>query len=186
MVNLLEEIDPEYYKDFIYTDKRGRKCMYAEAKKAIYGTLEASLLFWGKISKNLEEMGYQRNEYDWCVMNKIIDDKQWNILWHVDYLKTSHVEPTVISSILADIDAEYGNITRGKVHKYISMTIDYSLPGKLILLMIDYIGKCLKIFQNTWRDNQTHLLHTIYLTFQKMQPNYPKPTQTSSTIFKHN
>ena len=25
MVTLLEEIDPEYYKDFIFTDKRGRK-----------------------------------------------------------------------------------------------------------------------------------------------------------------
>ena len=47
MVTLLEEIDPEYYKDFIYTYKIGRKCMYAEAKKAIYGTLEASLLFRG-------------------------------------------------------------------------------------------------------------------------------------------
>ena len=41
MVTLLEEIEPEYYKDFIFTDKRGRKRMYAEAKKAIYGTLEA-------------------------------------------------------------------------------------------------------------------------------------------------
>ena len=28
MVNLLEETDPGYYKDFIYTDKRGRKCMH--------------------------------------------------------------------------------------------------------------------------------------------------------------
>ena len=45
MVTLLEDIDPEYYKYFIYTDKRGRKCMYTEAKKAIYGALEASLLF---------------------------------------------------------------------------------------------------------------------------------------------
>ena len=61
MVTLLEDIDPEYYEDFIFTDKRGRKCMYAEAKKAIYGTLEAPLLFWGKLSKILEEMGYQRN-----------------------------------------------------------------------------------------------------------------------------
>ena len=49
MVTLLEEIDPEYYKDFIFTDKRGRNCMYAEAKKVIYGTLEASLLFWEKL-----------------------------------------------------------------------------------------------------------------------------------------
>ena len=75
MVNLLEEIDPEYYKDFIYTDKRGKKCMYAETRKDIYGTLDASLLFWSKLSKILEEMGYQRNEYDWCAMNKIIDNK---------------------------------------------------------------------------------------------------------------
>ena len=29
MVPLLEDIDPEYYKDVIFTDKRRRKCMYA-------------------------------------------------------------------------------------------------------------------------------------------------------------
>ena len=28
MVTLLEEIELKYYKHFIYTDKRGRKCMY--------------------------------------------------------------------------------------------------------------------------------------------------------------
>ena len=38
MVNLLEDIDPAYYKDFIYLDSRSRKCMYAEEKKSIYGT----------------------------------------------------------------------------------------------------------------------------------------------------
>ena len=46
--------------------------MHEEAKKAIYGIIEASLLFWGKLSKSLEEMRYQRNEYNWCVVNKII------------------------------------------------------------------------------------------------------------------
>ena len=46
MYTLLEDIKPEYYKGFIYTDKRGRKCMYTEDNKSIYGTLEASLLFW--------------------------------------------------------------------------------------------------------------------------------------------
>ena len=103
--------------------------MYVEYNKAIYGTLEASLLFWGEISKTLEEMGYQRNECYWCVMNNIIDNKQCTILWHVNNLKTSHVEPAVVFSVLADIDAEYRKIskmaiTRGKVHKYDGMTID--------------------------------------------------------------
>ena len=45
MVTLLEEIDPGYYRYFTYTDKRGRKCMYTKAKKVVYGTLEASLIF---------------------------------------------------------------------------------------------------------------------------------------------
>ena len=39
MVTLIEEIDPDHYKYFIYTDKHRRKCMYAEAKKSIYVTL---------------------------------------------------------------------------------------------------------------------------------------------------
>ena len=46
MVTLLEDTDTEYYKYFIYTDKHERKCMYVEPNKSIYGTLEASLLFW--------------------------------------------------------------------------------------------------------------------------------------------
>ena len=41
MVTLLEDTDPECYRYFIYTYKCGRKCMYAEDKKDIYGTLDS-------------------------------------------------------------------------------------------------------------------------------------------------
>ena len=61
--------------------------MYAESKNAIYITLEASLLFWTKLFKSLEKMGYQKNEYDCFVMNKIVKVKQCTILWHVDETK---------------------------------------------------------------------------------------------------
>ena len=66
--------------------------------------------FWVKLSKRLEEIGYKRNEYDWCVMNNIIENKKCNIIWHVDDLKTSHVDPPVFSRVLAYIDAENGKI----------------------------------------------------------------------------
>ena len=54
----------------------------------------------------------------------------------------------LFSSILSDIDVEYGKIAKmtimwDKVHKYLSITIDYSSPGKVIFSMIDYIGKML-------------------------------------------
>ena len=52
-------------------DTRVKKCMYKESKKDIYSTLEASIIFWEKRPKSLEEIGYQRNEYEWCVMNRI-------------------------------------------------------------------------------------------------------------------
>ena len=49
MVTLLEEIDPEYYKDFIYTDKRENKCIYKEAKKGyLWNTRGVSTLFVGE------------------------------------------------------------------------------------------------------------------------------------------
>ena len=51
---------------------RKTKCFYAESKKDIYVTLEASLLFWTKRSKSLGKNGYQMNEYGWCVINKIV------------------------------------------------------------------------------------------------------------------
>ena len=45
-------------------------------------------------------------------MNKIIDNKQFSILWHIDDLKTSHVDPSVVSGVLAYIYAEYGKIAK--------------------------------------------------------------------------
>ena len=61
-------------------------------------------------------------------MNKIIENKQCNILWDADNLKTSHFDPAVVSSVLADVDAEYRKIAKtnimwGKVHQYFKMTV---------------------------------------------------------------
>ena len=82
-------------------------------------------------------------------MNKIFNSKQFIILCNVDDLKMSHVDSGIASSILADIDAEYRNIekmiiTQGEMHKYLGMTIDYSLPVKVIFYMVNYMGKMLE------------------------------------------
>ena len=44
----------DLYEKYIQTDSKGKKYMYAECLKAIYGTLNATLLFWLKLSKDLE------------------------------------------------------------------------------------------------------------------------------------
>ena len=65
---------------------------------------------------------------------------------HVDNLKMPHIESDIFYSVLAEIGTENVKIsnittTRGKNHKYINMTINYFLSGKLNLYMVDYIGK---------------------------------------------
>ena len=44
MLDLLTQIDPSLYQKYIHTYPNGMKVLYAEIKKAMYGTSDASLL----------------------------------------------------------------------------------------------------------------------------------------------
>jgi hypothetical protein len=52
------------------------KILYVQLLKALYGTLQASFLFYKKLKKDLESLGFKINPYDPCVANQIIDGKQ--------------------------------------------------------------------------------------------------------------
>ena len=162
-----------------------KKCMHAESKKAIYVTIEASLLLSRKFSKSLEDMGYQRNEYDWYVMNNKFNCKKFTILWHHEDLNMSHVDSNVVSGVPADIDAEYGIIAKmtitQEIHKYLGMTIYYSSLGKVILYVVEYIRKMIDKYQKTKKENQTRQLHTTFLMLQNMQP---KRRRTFHTLWR--
>jgi hypothetical protein len=104
--------------------------MYVQLKKAPYGTLQASLLFWKDLLGNLRKWGFEINPYDWCVANKTINGKQCTIIWHIDNIKVSHEDPDVVSEVIELLEGAYGKeaplmITCGKVHQYLSMTLDY-------------------------------------------------------------
>jgi len=147
MVDLMAKIDPKLYWKYI-KDSNGKSVMYAELEKALYGTLQASLLFWKKLSKSLIEWGFETNPYDWCVVNKVINGKQCMVLWHVDNLKVSHIDTRVVDGVLKQINDAYGKevpitITRGKVHDYLGMTLDFSDEGKVKITLYNYIKKML-------------------------------------------
>jgi hypothetical protein len=69
-------------------------------------------------------------------MNMQIDNSQCTILWHVDDIKVSHVNPDIVTKTLVLINEEYGKetpltMTRGLVHDYLGMTIDYSYQDQV-------------------------------------------------------
>jgi hypothetical protein len=98
--------------------------LYVELKKALYGTMRAALLFWKLLTSKLIAWGFEVNPYDWCVANKTINGKQCTIVWHVDDLKISHVDPEVVSDIIKQLEGEFAKeapltINRGKSHDYL-------------------------------------------------------------------
>ena len=83
MAELLACIDPGLYSKYITTDEKFRKMMYDEFLKDLYRTLDAALLFWLKLSTDMDIWVFKMHRYYWCIMNKDIKGNQCTILWHV-------------------------------------------------------------------------------------------------------
>jgi hypothetical protein len=144
MVSMICDIDPKYKKNIVY-GKNGRKYIYAKLTKAVYGTLLGAILFYEKLTKQLEEWGYEPNCYDRCTFNKMINGRQITIQFHVDDLKLSHRDQSVIDQVLIDLNNKFGTTrkplaaTTGMIHDYLGITIDYSEKGKVKFTMYDYL-----------------------------------------------
>jgi hypothetical protein len=147
IAEMLVKMDPKLYRKYV-RNEHGKTVLYVELLKALYGTLRAALLFWKLLSGKLVSWGFEINPYDWCVANKMINGKQCTVLWHVDDLKISHVSAKVNTTVINMINTKFGKeapitITRGLIHDYLGMTLDYSEKGKVKIKMIDYVKKML-------------------------------------------
>lgn len=152
VAELLVRTAPDLYRKYVIYEN-GKKTLYVEALKAIYGTLKSALLFYKKWVKDIKQNGFTVNPYDPCVANKDIDGKQFTLVWHVDDVKMSHEDPKQIDVFvdwLRDTyeDEEIGKIkvSRGKVHNYLGMVLDFSIPEKVMINMVDYVKKMVEDF----------------------------------------
>ena len=143
IAELLVKVEPTY-SEFI-SKENGKTVIYMELSKALYGMLQAALLFWKNLSDFLiKDQGFEVNLYDWCVVNKYINGKQCTIGWLVDDLKVSHVEEEVVEGIIRALNNKYGNespitVHRGPIQEYLGMTINYAVKGKVSFSMPQYI-----------------------------------------------
>ena len=156
MATQLARINPKYAKDMV--EEKGQKVIYGKANKALYGTLDASLLCWKDLTGTISEWKFSNdndrfilNPYDTCVANCMINGKQCTILWHMDNLKMNHKDPVVVTNIVWQLNDKYGKITpmvstRGKICEYLRMTIDFTDTGKVKIRMYDYVDKMISKF----------------------------------------
>ena len=67
---LLTKVFPNKYEiGIIY--KKGIPVTYTRLKYALYGTLQADLLFWKNLTGTIKDLGFEINPYDECVANII-------------------------------------------------------------------------------------------------------------------
>ena len=147
LAELLTKCDPKLYCQYV-VEENNKPVLYVELIKALYGTLCAALIFWRKQSAKLIEWGFTINPYDWCIANKQINGKQCTLVWHVDDMKISHADSRIADTISNMLEQEFGKeapliICRGKIHKYLGMTLDFTLAGKEQIRMEDYITNML-------------------------------------------
>jgi hypothetical protein len=139
LVDILVNMHPETYGEYVVYEK-GKKVLYVEILMALYGMLEAALLWYREFRKDLEIEGFKFNVYDGCVANKLVKGKQFMIRFHVDDLMSSHVDPKVNTQFLTFLNKKYGQhgkveSTRGSVHELFSLNL-FSRKVKCILKLL--------------------------------------------------
>ena len=91
LVDWLVDLDPGKYENLVVIENH-QKVIYLLIQKAIYGMLEALLLWYRKFKKYLELQGFVFNAYVACVANRIRNNTQHNIRFHIDDILSSHVD----------------------------------------------------------------------------------------------
>jgi hypothetical protein len=100
LVNMLVNIASQDYQNLVHLEGN-QKVLYVEMLKALYSMLQSSLLYYRKLCKDLNEIRFKINRYDPCVANKMINRKQHTVTWHIDNIKSSHINLKVNNEFLS-------------------------------------------------------------------------------------
>jgi hypothetical protein len=68
MVDYMVAANPEKYSAFVHTTKSGKKQLFVELLKALYGCIKSALLWYNLFTSTLKGMGFVLNPYDPCVV----------------------------------------------------------------------------------------------------------------------
>ena len=150
-VDVLCDVDSAY-KEYVSHEK-GKKVLYVQLLKALYGCLRSALLWYELYSTKLKTMGFELNPYDPCVANKMIDDKQCSIGYFVDDNIATHDSAAVLQQVAQTVEKEVGKITvtTGNEHNFLGMNIKFNQNGTVTIDMQDYVKETLTDFPDKLR-----------------------------------
>jgi hypothetical protein len=189
------KVAPEVNRKYLFVNKKGEIVLYVKLLNALYGILKAVLLFYKKLIKDLMGIGFNLNPYDPCVANKIVSNgKQMTLCWHIDDMKASHFEKSKVDNMIKWLRLKYEHlfedgsgamkICHGKIHEYIGMTLNFSVPGECRVSMLPYVKEIIDDFTTYSGDENTTKTPAAEHLF-KIDENAVKLDEETGKVF-HN
>jgi hypothetical protein len=180
LVEVLCNLDPSY-RDYVAIENN-KQVLYVHVRKAIYGMMISALMFYRKLAHDLQSYGFTINPYDPCVANKTVNGNQLTVSWHIDDLKVSHMDSQTVTDFLTWIVETYGQIgevkiTRGPIHDYLGMRLDYAIPKQVTIDMVSYVESMVSFFpENLEKPKVTSPWTDKLFSVSEKSPLLPKPT----------
>ena len=119
-------------------------CLVVKLKRALYGCVQSSKLWFDKLCHVLRDIGFVANPYDDCVFNKAVDGEQITVCFHVDDLLVTCRSDDVIKQFESDLKKRFSEVTftHGIEHSFLSMNITVG-DDTLSVSMQGYVDKIL-------------------------------------------
>ena len=142
-MDMICKIDPSYH-DKVIRSKMDKKMCIHPAYQAVYRTLLGAIIFCNKLSKHLTNHGFIQNKHNMCTYNKMVNGEQVTVQFHVDDLIVLHKDQAVLYNFLDELMSQFGQEdelteNKGLVHKYLGITINYLIVGKVVFTMFNYL-----------------------------------------------
>ena len=137
LVDILLELFLGECEDYI-THKGKQKVLCTQMLIALHGMLVSSILNYKKFCKDIETIGFEVNPRDIFTANRNMNSSQQTMSWHVDDIKSSHIDPKINDEFAVWCEKQHGSdlngyvkVVHGKKHNYLTMIIDYAKSGAL-------------------------------------------------------
>ena len=113
------------YEQFV-TNENGRKTLFLQLKKALYGCVKSTLLWYRLFCDTLQDLGFTLNPY------AQIMGSQCTIVWYVDDNKISHKDQAVVNDTIQCIEAKFSPMTKtqGDEHEFLGMKLRFNCQDK--------------------------------------------------------
>jgi hypothetical protein len=140
LTEMMIQIAPQTYRTYFTVDKKRNPVLHVKLQKALYGLMRASLWFYRKLRKELEQYKFEVNPYDPCMANITTGCREQMIMiWQVNNLmslSTDDFELTKFSCYLAKIYGLKLSMDTRNRHNYLGIDLKFNEDGTLDVSMV--------------------------------------------------